>query len=354
MDGIALSARYFSRAALPLLRAHFPQIAERCAAGLCAGGLDVGCGSEVYGYDDFLSRDHNWGPRFFLFLSEEDYARHADAVRRMLEAKLSPAFEGLSIAPTTGQATHFHVTTPRRNALLALGVDALPRQDEEWLSIPEAKLAEYAAGAIHYDPLDMVGSLKRGFAAYPPNVLNKRIAGAFFMTHAAGNALRCALRGEWSACRAYLDMTIASVQRAALLLCGRFPPHVKWRGRAFRELPGLPDGWSSRIDSLSIRVDPRTLHEDILAVLLPLGELANASGLIPPQPVLIDSAFLRFNCYGFSKAFEENVQGSLRGRKLAIPLDQMTEGFLPLSAQAVSGQWQAGRPGLSRDILLGQ
>ncbi len=54
LRGIGLSERYFRLAALPLLRAHFPSLEGRCAAALCSGGLDAGCGSEVYGWDSGL------------------------------------------------------------------------------------------------------------------------------------------------------------------------------------------------------------------------------------------------------------------------------------------------------------
>lgn len=347
MDGLALSERYFTQAALPLLRAHLPELAGRCAAGLCAGGLDVGCGSEVYGYDDLLSRDHNWGPRFFLFLSEPDYAQYADAVRTLFAQRLPAAFEGLMIAPTTAQAMHFHVTSPLRNAQATLDISSLPVSDTDWYVIPEHRLAEYAAGSVYYDPLEMLRPLKARMAQYPANVLRKRLAGAFFMMHAAGNALRCAKRGEFAACRGYVDMAVASAQRAALLLHRRYTPHIKWRMRALRELPSLPAQWLTAIERLALRIDPSMLEDDLHAVLLPVGEMLLRSDMIAPLPLRIDSTFLPFNCYGLSKALEETLQGELAGRPLAIALDQMSQTHQPLSTGTLSAHWQAGRPGIS-------
>lgn len=34
----------------------------------------MGYGSDVLGYDDEISTDHMWGPRFYLFLREKDIA----------------------------------------------------------------------------------------------------------------------------------------------------------------------------------------------------------------------------------------------------------------------------------------
>jgi len=72
MNGMELSRKFFFEAGLPLLQGRYPELVDRVAAGLVAGGFASGCGSEIGGFDDDLSRDHNWGARFFLFLSAAD------------------------------------------------------------------------------------------------------------------------------------------------------------------------------------------------------------------------------------------------------------------------------------------
>src|SRR6516164_5959797 len=94
MNGMELSRRFFMEAGLPLLRRHFPALAERVAAGLVAGGFESGCGSEIGGFDDEISRDHNWGPRFFLFLSEADKRNRGEEVQRLLDTELPDSFAG--------------------------------------------------------------------------------------------------------------------------------------------------------------------------------------------------------------------------------------------------------------------
>ena len=61
MKGLELSRRYWEAYGVPLLD-RFPELRDRLAAGLC------GSGSECFGYDDELSRDHDFDPGFILFL----------------------------------------------------------------------------------------------------------------------------------------------------------------------------------------------------------------------------------------------------------------------------------------------
>jgi hypothetical protein len=56
MNGIELSRRYFFEQGLPLLRERNPELVGRVAAGLVAGGFLSGCGSEIGGFDDDISR----------------------------------------------------------------------------------------------------------------------------------------------------------------------------------------------------------------------------------------------------------------------------------------------------------
>jgi len=62
IKGLDLCESFFNECALPLLQKHYPDL--RHSAGL------IGWGSDVLGYDDAVSTDHQWGPRFYLFLRD--------------------------------------------------------------------------------------------------------------------------------------------------------------------------------------------------------------------------------------------------------------------------------------------
>jgi hypothetical protein len=58
MNGLQLAEQYFNRFGAPMIEEKFPEYRSRIAAGL------VGDGSECFGFDDEISRDHDWGLPF--------------------------------------------------------------------------------------------------------------------------------------------------------------------------------------------------------------------------------------------------------------------------------------------------
>ena len=54
MKGLELSREYYEKFGKPMLTENFPELLDKIAVGLC------GSGSECFGFDDELSRDHDF------------------------------------------------------------------------------------------------------------------------------------------------------------------------------------------------------------------------------------------------------------------------------------------------------
>ncbi len=65
MKGLEISRKYYEEYGLPMLKEQFPEVMNLLAVGL------VGSGSECFGFDDEVSRDHDFDPGFCIFLPDE-------------------------------------------------------------------------------------------------------------------------------------------------------------------------------------------------------------------------------------------------------------------------------------------
>ena len=66
MKGLELSEQLYRDKVRAAIESEFPDYAPRIAVGL------AGPGSECFGYDDEISRDHDFAPRLCLWLTEAD------------------------------------------------------------------------------------------------------------------------------------------------------------------------------------------------------------------------------------------------------------------------------------------
>ena len=62
MKGLELAKRLYEERARKLFENELPDLIPQMAVGL------VGEGSECFGFDDEISRDHDWGPAFCIWL----------------------------------------------------------------------------------------------------------------------------------------------------------------------------------------------------------------------------------------------------------------------------------------------
>ena len=103
MKGLELSRAYFESYGLPMLEEQFSEVMPFLSAGL------VGSGSEVLGYDDEISEDHDFEPGFCLLLPREDIIdRRTAFLLERAYAKLPKEFMGYhrSMIGPVGGARH--------------------------------------------------------------------------------------------------------------------------------------------------------------------------------------------------------------------------------------------------------
>ena len=101
MTGLELARAYWETYGVPMIHDQFPEYEEIIAAAL------TGSGSECYGFDDEVSRDHDFEPGFCLFIPEEEIVDRRTAFQmERAYAKLPAEFEDFrrqKLQPVGGQ-----------------------------------------------------------------------------------------------------------------------------------------------------------------------------------------------------------------------------------------------------------
>lgn len=237
MGGLELARAYYEAHGAPMLHEQFPELLPRIAVGL------FGSGSECFGYDDEISRDHDFEPGFMLLLPGEDAVdrRTAFLLERAYD-RLPREFMGLRrglMAPVGG---------PRRGVLRAgeffaekVGAPDGILTVGQWLSAPEYALAEAVNGELFHDGSGEVTAIRQRLSAWPEDIRRKKLAGHLLLMAQSGqyNYARCLAHGERAAAQLAAGDFVHHCMAAVFLLNGAYQPYYKWAFRALRALPRL-------------------------------------------------------------------------------------------------------------------
>lgn len=237
MRGLELARSYFEEFGRPMLEGQFADVLPRLAVGL------VGAGSECFGFDDGISRDHDFEPGFCIFLPGEDIIdRRTAFLMERAYAKLPKEYDGAArslMAPVGGArrgvirtSEFFSEKIGSSDGMLTLG---------QWLSLPEQMLAEATNGEIWLDNLGEVTAIREHIATWPEDVRRKKLAGQLLLMAQSGqyNYARCMAHGETAAAQlAVFEFAQATIS-TIFLLNNAYKPYYKWAFRALRALPAL-------------------------------------------------------------------------------------------------------------------
>ena len=243
IQGLDLAKAYWEQVGRPMLEERYPQYRGRIAAGL------MGHGSDCYGFDDAISRDHDFGPGFCLWLTSEDYQAIGDQLQKDYEA-LPTEFMGFGSRTDSVRAKGAN----RRVGVFEIGAffESLtgyrqaPPEDHphEWLLLDEATLAAATNGRIFADPLGQMLATRQGFKAMPDDVRFCLISRRLGMIAQAGqyNLPRSLQRGDGAAAMLSINEFVQACASLIFLinnpLTVGYLPYYKWTFAALRRLSG--------------------------------------------------------------------------------------------------------------------
>lgn len=251
MKGLELSRSYYNEYGKPMLENEFPQLLPYIAVGF------VGSGSDRYGFDDELSRDHDFEPGFCIFLPNEDVVdrRNAFLLERAY-AKLSKEYMGFKRQPLSPVGGN-------RNGVIrtedfyrdAAGAPDGKLSVDGWLHIPDYALAEATNGEVFFDNYGEFSAIRSALLNMPEDIRLKRLAGNLLIMAQAGqyNFPRCLGHNEPEAAQLACNEFVSSAMKVIFLLYGKYMPYYKWSFRALRALEA-EKAFSEPLSSLLLNI----------------------------------------------------------------------------------------------------
>ena len=235
MKGIERARHFFTEYGLPMLEEQFPQLLPSLAAGI------AGRGSECFGFDDEISRDHDFHTGFALYLDDETERMYGFPLQRAYDALVRKVFPEKECSKESKLgAQEYGVLRISDFFRRRTGIPGAPRTWQEWLYTPEHAFAESVNGEVFIDHAGTFTRI-RSVILYdmPEDVRLKKIASRLIFMAQSGqyNFMRCHRHNEPGAAAMALNEFVRNAVSLIFILNFRFAPYYKWQFRALRELP---------------------------------------------------------------------------------------------------------------------
>jgi hypothetical protein len=192
----------------------------------------MGPGSEVLGYDTEMSADHDWGPRVYLFLNEQDI-RHTEQIQSSLHERAPKRFYGFPIDIRMSVFT----TVPRFiESGLAINKDER-LESVDWLTFSSQSLLEITRGEVYRDDNGQLSELREQFDYYPHDIWLYLMASSWQRIGQEEHLmLRSGFTGDELGSAIIASRLVRDIINLCFLMERQYAPYPKWFGTAFKRL----------------------------------------------------------------------------------------------------------------------
>ncbi|CCK78671.1 MULTISPECIES: DUF4037 domain-containing protein [Desulfobacula] len=246
MKGLELCHKYFNAYGEQMINKKFYSYRNKIAVGM------VGEGSECLGFDDPISRDHDWGPGFCLWLGDADFDEIGSRLQEAYE-QLPRIFMGFVRKPAA--------LSNQKNGVFRIsdfykrftGLAHAPENNMQWVNLSDEYLCACTSGKVFFDPLGQFSDIRNKLLNfYPEDVRLFKIAAKCMTCAQSGqyNFMRSVKRGEVFAAAYALNTFCSDIISLVFLLNKKFVPFYKWKHRAVRELSILGESIYENITQL--------------------------------------------------------------------------------------------------------
>ena len=226
--------RFYEMYVAELIHESFSEYEDRIAVGI------AGEGSDCLGYDDAISRDHDFGTGVCLWLTDEDMARFGQALSEAYNELVDSAERSYltkRLRERRGVMTiHDFYSTILR---IDCDTEGCRMTEDEWYRLDHSCLKTATNGEIFRDDLGTFTAFRKYLLNYyPDRVWRLRIAEQLheYASSFQVNYARCMTRGDTVAAELCRAKGIQAAMELFFLLRREYPPYYKWTYRALSDL----------------------------------------------------------------------------------------------------------------------
>ncbi len=321
IKGKDLCRGFFWDIAQSILKENFPDL--QYTAGL------LGYGSDILGYDDAISTDHMWGPRFYLFLEEKEIHRK-EQILDVFSKELPYTYRGYSVHfsspdPNDNGVRHGeYIEAGRVNPLIFMytpesflkeyigKTDVSHLEPLDWLSFSEHRLLALSKRELYWDALHLQEKLK-GISYYPETVWLYLLASCWAVIgQEQAFVKRCGMRGDDIGSRIICGRIAERLMRLCFLYTKSYAPYSKWFGTAFSNLP-IDSKIKENIGQAMAADTIQKREKALVQAQALVGEMHNQSDVTEPVSFSITHYFNRDIQVIYADRFAEAIYGKLKG-----------------------------------------
>ena len=228
--------KFYETYGAPMIHEKFPEYEERIAVGL------VGEGSDCFGFDDEISKDHDYGLGFCMWLCEEDNEKIGKTLQQEYE-ELIRCYEtksGLDLF--FSQRRGVFTISEFYNGLLGTDYDYEKSWELDYKDISEERLATAVNGTVFRDNLGIfLGVRNQLLKYYPDDIWRLKLAQSIhdFSQYAQSNYPRMMARKDDITANLCVAKAMERVMDIVFLLNRTYAPYYKWKRKAMGQLKKL-------------------------------------------------------------------------------------------------------------------
>ncbi len=244
ISGLKLSEKTYETVINPILHENYPTLLYSAAR--------LGKGSEILGFDDQMSMDHDWGVKLQLFLRPED-THLKDELCELFSIVLPDKIEGiltnfseqgkdgssvLKKRDKNEMINHgIEITTIQEYYKDFLGIDPYKNLSSiDWLVIPEHRLLSVTSGKVFHDQLDLI-DIRNKFSYYPHDVWLFILMSQFkLIAEEEPFVGRTGYISDDIGSRLIASRQVERMMQLVFYLEKKYTPYSKWFGKAFTQL----------------------------------------------------------------------------------------------------------------------